>query len=54
MSYVTPCLKCVPPKRRPGCHSECAEYINWKKAHEKTVKKIRRAKSGGYDIYDSD
>lgn len=28
-----PCKECVPPKRCPGCHGSCAEYISWSKKH---------------------
>lgn len=24
-----PCKNCVPPKRSPGCHGKCPEYIEW-------------------------
>jgi len=24
-----PCRECAPPKRKPGCHDDCAEYQEW-------------------------
>ena len=39
-----PCRYCVPPTRKPGCHSRCPEYIAWKKDHDKVKEKIRKAK----------
>jgi hypothetical protein len=29
------CLKCKPPKRYPGCHSKCDDYLRDKKVLEK-------------------
>ena len=29
------CRYCVAPKRHVGCHSECKEYIEQKRIHEK-------------------
>ena len=28
-----PCKECIPPKRCPGCHGSCAQYIAWQKKH---------------------
>ena len=28
-----PCIKCVPPKRNPGCHGVCPEYKAWNEEH---------------------
>jgi len=39
-----PCRYCVPPTRKPGCHSWCPEYIAWKKDHDKVKEKIRKEK----------
>lgn len=39
-----PCRYCVPPTRKPGCHSQCPEYIAWKKDHDKVKEKIRKEK----------
>lgn len=27
MSKIECCRDCAPPKRRPGCHGSCPEYI---------------------------
>ena len=29
------CKDCVAPKRHPGCHAECMEYIEQKAEHER-------------------
>lgn len=29
------CKDCVPPKRYPGCHSHCPEYIEEKAEYER-------------------
>lgn len=40
---TSPCKDCVAPKRYPGCHSVCKEYISWKAEHDE-VKARARAK----------
>lgn len=32
MTYC--CYGCVPPKREPGCHSTCPEYLKQKAEHD--------------------
>jgi hypothetical protein len=44
-----PCRHCVPPTRKPGCHSQCPEYIAWKKDHDETKEKIRKEKEKFYN-----
>ena len=39
-----PCRYCVPPTRKPGCHSRCPEYIAWKKDHDEVKERIRKEK----------
>jgi len=34
------CKSCVPPKRFPGCHSTCKDYIVWRKKLDNNKKKI--------------
>lgn len=36
-----PCRNCVAPKRHPGCHSTCEEYITAKAENER-LNDIRR------------
>ena len=36
---ITCCRGCVAPKRHPGCHSGCQEYITQKAEHDR-LKKI--------------
>lgn len=33
------CKDCVPPKRHPGCHSQCPDYLREKAEHEEWKKK---------------
>lgn len=28
------CKGCIPPKRYPGCHDHCPEYLEAKKKHD--------------------
>lgn len=42
MSKTCPCKGCAPPKRNPGCHSKCDEYIKWKSELDKLNAKIRK------------
>lgn len=32
---ITCCKDCVAPKRRPGCHGTCPEYLVEKAEHDK-------------------
>ena len=29
-----PCKDCVAPKRFPGCHASCKEYLEWSAARQ--------------------
>lgn len=40
---VCPCKYCVAPKRYPGCHAECPEYIDWNTDHQEHKVKVRDA-----------
>lgn len=39
-----PCKECVPPKRSPGCHGSCAEYIAWSKRRMRHLMAVKNAK----------
>ena len=39
-----PCKECVPPKRFPGCHGVCPEYIAWSKKHIRHCMAVRASK----------
>ena len=45
------CYGCVAPKRHPGCHGECHEYIEQKTEHDrlKTLANQKRAIESGLD-----
>lgn len=47
---ICPCIDCVPPKRRTGCHSSCPEYEAWN--NERLAKKaeVSKAKSAEQDF----
>lgn len=38
------CKDCVAPKRHPGCHATCKEYIEEKAKYEEQKAKIKEAK----------
>lgn len=46
---ISCCYNCVPPKRHPGCHSTCPEYIEEKKQSEKMREAIRQQKEARFD-----
>lgn len=33
------CKDCVPPKRYPGCHDRCQEYLEEKRIHDEIKQK---------------
>lgn len=35
------CRECVPPKRHPDCHSDCEDYLKWKKEWEEERKRLK-------------
>lgn len=48
MMKPNPCKHCVPPKRPPGCHSKCIDYIEWRKALDELNERERNRKSSEY------
>ena len=44
-----PCKDC--PKRFPTCHSDCGDYILWRKAYDEIAKKIQKQRSIESDLY---
>ena len=34
MGKDSPCFRCVPLKRYPGCHDKCKEYQDWKASEQ--------------------
>ena len=45
------CNGCVPPKRYPGCHGHCPEYIEAKAQHDAEREMIGKADRTRNDIY---
>lgn len=45
------CKGCVAPKRNPGCHGTCPEYIEQKAEHDrlKAIENQKRAIEAGLD-----
>ena len=44
MSYFKECAQCVPPRRHPGCHQTCPDYIEDKERHDKIMQRHKRKK----------
>ena len=47
------CKNCVPPKRQPGCHGHCEEYLSEKKELDKIREKLAREQRYKDDYYRS-
>lgn len=35
------CRGCIPPRRFPGCHAKCKDYIEEKAIYDAKMKKVR-------------
>lgn len=44
------CKTCIPPKRHPGCHDKCPDYIKDKKEHEEFKNKVWEEKRKVGDV----
>ena len=44
------CNGCVAPKRYPGCHGKCPEYINEKAAHNAQIEEDNKRRRINYDL----
>ena len=40
-NFFEECHHCVPPKRQPGCHDRCPDYIKAKAKYDEKRKKAR-------------
>lgn len=47
------CYGCVPPKREPGCHSTCPEYLKQKAEHDALKAKADEQRRISNSIYSS-
>jgi Na+-translocating ferredoxin:NAD+ oxidoreductase RnfC subunit len=45
------CHKCVAPKRHPGCHATCPEYIEENQTHQAEREEIRKYKEVNNSVY---
>lgn len=54
MSHIECCRPCVPPKRHPGCHDKCEEYIKEKKHLEEEKIELRKSMPPALSRYDYD
>lgn len=48
------CLYCVAPKRHPGCHGDCPEYLQEREALDEELKKAREDTVGSAVGYIAD
>ena len=46
------CKDCIPPKRKPGCHAACEEYLKEKAQFEEDKKKIKANRTPNITVYD--
>lgn len=47
------CKDCMPPKRYPGCHGHCEEYLGEKKELDKIRERLARERKYNQDYYES-
>ena len=48
---ITCCKECVAPKRYPGCHGHCAEYLGERKEYDKYKARDDLKRKVKNDIY---
>lgn len=48
---ITSCKNCVPPKRYPGCHGTCPEYLAQKAEYDKLKEIHNREQQTKIGIY---
>lgn len=51
MGVIKCCIPCVAPKRHPGCHDHCPEYIEEKAEHERKKAAEDKEKAVRQGIY---
>lgn len=47
------CMNCVAPKRHPGCHASCPEYIAERAEYDRLKEIADRERDVGIGIYQS-
>ena len=52
--HIECCYKCVAPKRHPGCHDKCKEYLKEKAKHEEEKKWTKEHMPANISSYDFD
>lgn len=45
------CIKCVPPKRHPGCHDQCQEFLAVAEENERERSEIAKRNQASDDVY---
>lgn len=48
---TSPCKDCVAPKRYPGCHSVCKEYIGWKAERDEVKARAKESETPALSDY---
>ena len=51
MPSFNSCFQCVAPKRHPGCHGHCPEYLEEKAEYNRKKEAYDRERSIGIGIY---
>ena len=51
---ITCCKNCVPPKRHPGCHGTCEQYLKEKAEYERQKEYAKAHKTVMLTNYDFD
>lgn len=51
MKQIKCCIKCVAPKRHPGCHGTCEEYLKEKELCDQDKHALRKAKDKEEIVY---
>lgn len=53
MVKESPCHWCVPPKRYPGCHGKCKNYLDWKASEQEKNDARRKRREQEAAVYAS-
>ena len=51
MAIIKCCMDCVAPKRYPGCHDRCPEYLKEKAEYERLKAKADKIRRVDFSLY---